>query len=261
MVDNQNAEGYPLQQHFIYSCSRLLAYGLPLLYFLITTSFYLKTYDSAQVKITFTQIGTAILLFIWLAKVLVQARFPFRKIDMVFVAPFLAYLCWGFISFMNSPFKEWPLEEALRRFFYIVLALITIAEFRSEERMNRLWRWLLFAGAVSMGYGVVQYIDSRFFVGTAGIDPFIWRQAFSHRVFSTFGNPNFYGNFLVILTPLIIASILRLKGSLIRPFVIAALTIALIFFVDVMTRGRISDPFKRKMEAISRGVRITRKFL
>ncbi|OVE77416.1 hypothetical protein BVX98_02625 [bacterium F11] len=234
MTSPNEPQAISLRHHIVYTCSRLLAYGLPFLYFVVTTSFYLKTYDSAQVKITFTQIGTSILLFIWLVKILVEGRFPFRKTDMVFVAPFLAFLCSGLVSFIHGPFKAWPLEEALRRFFYIILALITIAEFRSEERMTRLWRWLLAAAAVSTIYGLIQFIDTRYFKGVAGIDPFIWRQAFGVRVFSTFGNPNFYGNFLVIVTPLIISLILKDKGSMMRPFIVATVTLGLIFCVDTM---------------------------
>src|SRR6202030_164970 len=48
-----------------------------------------------------------------------------------------------------------------------------------------------------------------------GIDPFIWRQAFGSKIFSTFGNPNFFGNFLVILTPITLA--LLLKKNIDRP--------------------------------------------
>jgi len=229
------AQPITLRQHVSYICSRLISYSLPLIYFLVCISFYLKTYDSAQVKITFVQIGTAILLFIWLVRILVDGRMPFRKVDMIYVAPFIAYLLSGFISFFNSPFRMWPLEEALRRFFYMILAIITISELRSEERMRRLWRWLLAAAAVSIGYGLIQYFDGRLFQGTNGIDPFIWRQAFGSRVFSTFGNPNFYGNFLVIITPLLLASILRMKGSLSRPFLMLGITMGLIVFIDKMT--------------------------
>src|SRR5262249_14667319 len=48
-----------------------------------------------------------------------------------------------------------------------------------------------------------------------GIDPFVWRQAFGGKIFSTFGNPNFFGNFLVILTPITLA--LMLKRNADRP--------------------------------------------
>lgn len=235
MAEKSGPQILSVRQHVVYICSRLLAYGLPLLYFLVTTSFYLKTYDSAQVKITFVQIGVSLLLFIWFVKILVEGHFPFKRSDLVFVAPFFAWFLSGLISFAYAPYKLWPMEEALRRFFYIILALIVIAEFRSEERMARLWRWLFAAALVSVGYGVIQYIDKRFFLGQpAGVDPFIWRGAFGYRVFSTFGNPNFYGNFLVIITPLILATVIKQKGSLMRPFLLAVVTIGIVLLIDKM---------------------------
>ncbi len=241
MADKNQIQEISLSQHIVYCCSRFLAYGLPLIFFLVTTSFYLKTYDSAQVKITITQISGTILLLVWLIKILVEGRFPFTKSDLVYVAPFLAFLVSGLLAYANSPFKGWALEETIRRIFYMVFALIAIAEMRSEERMRRLWRWLIAAAWVAIGYGVIQFIDSRFFPvsqpGTFMLDPFIWRQAFQTRVFSTFGNPNFYGNFLVITTPLILSSILRGKGSLVRPFVALVITLGLLFLIDKMTLG------------------------
>ncbi len=228
-----------LKQHVVYICSRFLAYALPVLFFLVTSSFYLKTYDSAQVKITFTQIGTICLIFVWFVKILVEGRWPFKKEDWVYVTPFLAFMLSALVAYALTPFKGWSLEETLRRVFYMFLAIITIAEMRSSERMKRLWRWLMAAAWVAIGYGLIQYLDSRWFIIPAsGIDPFIWRQAFGHRVFSTFGNPNFYGNFLVIMTPLILASVLRHKGSLKRPFVMLIITVALFILIDKVNLGK-----------------------
>lgn len=238
MNDKQNQFSLGLSQHVVYICSRFLAYNLPLLFFLVAVSFYLKTYDSAQIKITFTQIGGVLLLFLWLTKILVEGRSPFSKRDLVYVAPFIAFLCSGLIAYAHTPFKGWALEETSRRVFYMTFALVAIAEMKSNERMTRLWRWLLAAAWFSIGYGFIQYLDSRFFRGSATpLDPFIWRQAFGPRVFSTFGNPNFYGNFLVIMTPLIFASVLRYKASLSRPFFIVLVTVSIVVLVDKMTLG------------------------
>lgn len=228
-------EPISLNQHLVYICSRLLAYGVPLFYFLVAISFYLKTYDSAQVKITFTQIGGTMLICTWLTKILLEGRWPFSKRDVVYVAPFLAFLASGLIAYAHSPFKGWAFEETFRRVIYAGIAMITLAEFRSDERMARLWRWLIWAAVISVGYGVIQYIDSRYFPSPGkGIDPFIWRQAFGPRIFSTFGNPNFYGNFLVIITPLIMATILKEKGPLSRMFTMIGITLLAIFLIDKM---------------------------
>ena len=46
--------------------SKFVLYGLPLFYFLVAVSFYLGTYDSAQIKITIVQIGGMALICSWL---------------------------------------------------------------------------------------------------------------------------------------------------------------------------------------------------
>ena len=49
------------------SFSKFILYGLPLFYLLVAVSFYLVTYDSAQIKITIVQIGGVLLVASWLA--------------------------------------------------------------------------------------------------------------------------------------------------------------------------------------------------
>lgn len=238
MAAQSPSEQITLGQHIVYFCSRFLSYALPLVFFLVTTSFYLKTYDSAQIKITFTQVGSIFILFVWITKILVEGRFPFGRKDLVYVAPFLAYLASGIVVWLHTPFKEWSLEETSRRVFYMILALVTIAEMNSSERMKRLWRWLMAAAWTAIGYGAIQYIDMRFSGNVpSGLDPFIWRGAFGPRIFSTFGNPNFYGNFLVIMTPLILASVLKGKGSIFRPVLLLVITLAMVVCIDKMTMG------------------------
>jgi len=238
MASQPQTENISISQHIVYICSRFIAYSLPLFFFLVVNSFYLKTYDSAQIKITFTQMGATVLAFAWLVRALVEGKLPFSRKDMVYVAPFLAFLASGVVVWLHTPFKDWSLEETLRRVFYVILALVTLAEIHSNERMKRLWRWLIAAAWAAIGYGLIQYIDGRFMRPPGpGIDPFIWRGAFGPRVFSTFGNPNFYGNFLVILTPIVLASVLREKGSIARPFIVLGLAIFLVVSIDKMTLG------------------------
>src|SRR3954471_23874088 len=100
MVTQNKSTPLSATEHLIYICSRFLAYGLPVLFFLVTSSFYLKTYDSAQIKITFTQIGSIVLAFVWLTKILLTGKFPFTKRDLVFVAPFLAFLASGLVAYI-----------------------------------------------------------------------------------------------------------------------------------------------------------------
>jgi tetratricopeptide (TPR) repeat protein/O-antigen ligase len=215
--------------------SRLVAFSLPLTYFLVSISFYLRTYDSAQIKITLTQAGCGMVILFWFLQLIFEKRWPFTKKDLPLVAPFLAVLASGIVSYLQSSFQAGSLEEFSRRVFYSFMALIIIAEFRGIDRQRRLLRWLIAGFAVTVFYGFVQYFDSRLFPPTltkVGLDPFIWRQAFGYRVFSTFGNPNFYGNFLVIITPILIALYYRNRGALFRPFLLVGLLVPVVILTD-----------------------------
>jgi O-antigen ligase len=103
--------------------------------------------------------------------------------------------------------------ELIRKLIYFGIALLVIKEFNTEEKFLRLIKWLLIACFLSTFYGLIQFLDTRFFPPgpTGGLDPFIWRGAFSIRIFSTFGNPNFYGDFLSVMNPIILAMFLKTR--------------------------------------------------
>ena len=191
--------------------SRFLSYALPFLYLLTSIAFYLHTYDSAQVKITIVQMGGIVLAGFWYVSLACDWEKQWDKYALV-ALPLLVCLASGILSFVHAAYQGPCLDEFLRRVFYIHFALIALRELNTVERVRRLLLYCVIAVAVASLYGLLQFLDSEFFpanVTTSGIDPFVWRQAFGPKVFSTFGNPNFFGNFLVILTPIILALLLK----------------------------------------------------
>src|SRR5438477_12326990 len=72
---------------------------LPVLYFLISSLFFLRTYDSAQVKITVMQMGGLGLLTLWLCRLAQAGSQAFNQDDFVCLSPFLAYLVVGILSY------------------------------------------------------------------------------------------------------------------------------------------------------------------
>lgn len=206
--------------------SRFLSYGLPFLYLLTSIGFYLHTYDSAQVKITIVQMMGTVVIGFWYLTLLSDRDTQWKSYAPIYV-PLLAALASGLLSFSHAAYRGPSLDECLRRVFYIHFALIALCEVKTLERLKRMTFYLLVATAIATIYGFIQYLDWRFFPAPAsGIDPFVWRQAFGPRIFSTFGNPNFYGNFLVILTPVTLGLILKRKAdSPISVLVFSLLTI------------------------------------
>jgi putative inorganic carbon (HCO3(-)) transporter len=207
---------------------------LPMLYFLISSLFFLRTYDSAQVKISMMQMGGLGLLTLWLCRLALAGRHAFNKEDLITLSPFLAYLIVGVLSFIHAPYRMASTDFFLRHMFYMVVALIAIYEFEAAA-VERLFKWLIWTAWLAVGYGMLQFVDTRVFppgIGK-GIDPFVWRGAFGPRVFSTYGNPNFYGDFLVIIFPIILTQFLKTR----RWSLVPLMAMLLINLVATGTKG------------------------
>ncbi|MFH1540459.1 MAG: tetratricopeptide repeat protein [Elusimicrobiota bacterium] len=206
-------------------CSKIMFFGTPIFCFLVTIAFYLKTYDSCQIKITICQIGGTILVAVFLIKLLEKLENPFPSGSFYLILPVTLILISSIFSASISPLKNWfgTLDEFARRIFYIALFFVIISEFRSEKSQKWLLNWFFVSAFVPVFYGVIQFFDRFYPPGpTVGLDPFVWRGAFGPRIFSTFGNPNFFGDFLLLAAPVILS------------FVFAKFSIFLIIFY-VMT--------------------------
>lgn len=193
---------------------KFVIYGLPIFYFLIAVSFYLGTYDSAQIKITIFQIGAISLIYSWLVYKLESDFFYSIRKNIIVLLPIILFLISGLISYFNSPFQLASLNEFLRRFIYCFLAIIIIDCFKDTKNLKRLINFLIFATYIVCIYAVIQFLDTRFFPEppAKGLDPFVWRWAFGNRIFSTFGNPNFFGDFLVVMSPIVLALFFKKKS-------------------------------------------------
>jgi putative inorganic carbon (HCO3(-)) transporter len=213
---------------------RAIITWLPLLYLFISSLFFLRTYDSAQVKISMMQMGGLGLLTLWLVRLTVAGRHALNKEDLVCLSPFLACLFWGVFSFLKAPYHMASTDFFLRHLFYMTVALITIYEF-DEAAVGRLFKILIWTAWIAIGYGALQFVDNSMFPPGPGkgIDPFVWRGAFSDRVFSTYGNPNFYGDFLVIMFPILVTQWFKTR----RWSLVALIGLLLLSLVKTGTKG------------------------
>ncbi|MCS7230816.1 MAG: O-antigen ligase family protein [Elusimicrobiota bacterium] len=203
-------ERFEFQSKLYLILDNFLKYTIPIFYFLVAVMFYLRTYDSCQIKITITQIGGTVIILLWFIKLLENLKeaksFYFNNWQIV--VPFVLFLLSGLQSHLfMSPLKKASGMELIRRVIYMFSVIIIMKEINSIEKFKRVIKWLLAALFISTFYGIIQFLDIKYFPPNpaVGLDPFIWRQAFGNRVFSTFGNPNFYGDFLVAIAPICLA--------------------------------------------------------
>ncbi|PIU19063.1 MAG: hypothetical protein COT16_00245 [Elusimicrobia bacterium CG08_land_8_20_14_0_20_44_26] len=188
-----------------YYLHRTLVFLTPIFCFMAAVFFYLKTYDSATIKITVVQVGGFFLIGIFFVRML-ERGLKFSKEEIIFLLPVAAYFLWGCFSYAKSPFKMWAsFEEFWRRCVYTGLIFIGFLEFRKVRDVKYFTFILLLTGFVVCAYGVMQKF---------GIDPFAWKGAFGGRQFSTFGNPNFFGAWLVGVSAFPLCYFLKTKNPL-----------------------------------------------
>lgn len=157
--------------------------------------FYLMTYDSCQVKLTMLQIGGTIAAAGWFWLALRKGQLKKR---LLWDLPVFLYLAWGIVSFIQSPYKSMSNVDELIRLFCYTGIYLTASDYLSQSKpLRKSLQLLVSAVTVAILYGILQYFGS---------DPFAWQGAFGTRMFSTFGNPNFYAAFLVLTAPLILAA-------------------------------------------------------
>jgi tetratricopeptide (TPR) repeat protein/O-antigen ligase len=214
---------------------KMIWWWLPLLYLLVSDTFYLRTYDSAQVKITLLQMGGITLIGMWASLLLLEGRRAFHRKDFVFLAPFLVYLLYVVVSFLHAPYKGPSVDDFVRYIIYMSVTLMVIREF-TPRAVDRITKILIITAYIAVLYGLVQFLDWRYFPHKEqgpGLDPFVWRGAFGPRVFSTYGNPNFFGNFLVIIFPISITQFLKRRSVFLLPLVV--LNLACLYWTE--TKG------------------------
>ncbi|MDD5132004.1 MAG: tetratricopeptide repeat protein [bacterium] len=173
----------------------------------IALSFLLVTYDSCQIKITILQIGGSIILATWLFRAMQDNKFTKQRL--LWDLPVLLYLLWGIIVFLKTPYKNSMsvVDELIRLVYYTGIYLAASDYFSQDRKMKVTANLLLVTVSCAILYGFMQCFK---------IDPFGWSGAFNVRVFSTFGNPNFYAAFLVLTGPLILSYLFTTQNKAAR---------------------------------------------
>jgi O-antigen ligase len=166
----------------------LLAVALPL-------AFYLRTYDSAMVKITLLQLGVLTAAAIWALGSLWEGRVELPGESLGLLTPGLLLLLWNAVGFAFASHPEASLCGFIHQEACLLILILTAVSF--SRRGLRLATMIILGGwLIAVLYGAAQHW---------GLDPFIWKGAYGEKVFSTFGNPNFFAAYLVLCAPLPLA--------------------------------------------------------
>ena len=162
------------------------------------------------------QVLTEIIFFFWLLK------FLFFKENLPSVKYFLPVLPFLFVIGLATLFSyapRWSFFGSFERkmglltwghFFLFFFVLVSYLK-ESPQNFQKVILAILVSGALASFYGFVQFF---------GFDPFQWDEPgfYGGRVFSSLGQPNFYGSWLLFLLPLTLYSFFSSQKFLIKFF-------------------------------------------
>lgn len=169
---------------------------------------YFNFYHSFSIfalgKMVLFRILTEILMVLFLIKILfysIKINFSFKKLlpfILFFLVTSLATLFSPYLyqSFWGSFFRHFGLFSILHYFAFFVILIFCL---KDQKQIKRIILAVLLSSFFACLYALAQIFD---------LDKIKWIESFSKtlRVFSTFGQPNFFGSFLVLVFPLTVFS-------------------------------------------------------
>jgi putative inorganic carbon (HCO3(-)) transporter len=150
----------------------------------------------------------------------------------------LIFLGWVLVTSLTSVSPATALFGKYRRFegffsfltYAITFFLVTQMVDR-PSRMRALARTLLISGCIVSGYGVLQYL---------GLDPISWGSKLPFEVnrgFSTYGNPDLFGGFLIFPLSISITMALSETNWKWRAFYWLTFLVTILAWITAFTRG------------------------
>lgn len=153
-----------------------------------------------------------------------------------FTLAFLSFFLFASISAVVAPVSTEAVMVLIRFAGYFLLVFVTGRSVKSKSELDKIIVLMVFAGVVSAVYGIYQYAqpgENTFYdysMKAAGGSNAV-------RVSSTFGNPNFYAEYLVLLIPIAVALFLTSRNPLRKTLAGAAVVLFTGNLILTYTRG------------------------
>lgn len=218
------------QQMIKFNLEKILTIELMILFFLLPLVFYPFLSDPfALPKVTVLRIMVLILLSTWLIKVVKEGKISWQKTSFNLPVLIFLFICGLSTLFSVSPrLSVWGMHgfyfEGLSSFicygviYFIVLNSVSLLD------KKKILKVILFTGIIVSLYALIQ---------ATGITFFVWRGNQPYpRPWSTFGNPNFLGPYLIMIIPIYLVFLMEnenMKNKLLYGFFTLLSVLALIF--------------------------------
>lgn len=192
-----------LKEKIVKICDQLIEYGLLAIVFFIPLifDFTISSYNLIDLyKIVFFRVMLSLILLAYITKVFLENKLSLRGDNKIFwLAAGL-----GLSFFISSLFSLEPNQSFWGSFFrqqgfynffhYLLFFVLLILNIREFKQVKRLIIAVIASASLVSLYGLAQYFS---------LDPFYWTESYltTGRIFSTLGQPNFFGHYLILVLP------------------------------------------------------------
>ncbi len=166
-----------------------------------------KWYNIYSVIMTFG----LLLVFIYKATINQSISLDIKKLDISFLIFISVILISGFMSIF---FKD-SLNDLIFYILILITMIILFNSINSSKDLSKLVHFIVIATSITAFYGLYQWKVVGIEINPSLTDITV-NQGMGGRVYSTMGNPNIYGELLVLTMPFFIAAILNSKKYYIK---------------------------------------------
>lgn len=157
-----------------------------------------------------------------------------ERTSVPFAWAFLAFLFFAATSAIIASSTTEAIAGIIRYAGYFLLVVAIGRSIKSKESLTWILVMMVSAGALTGLYGIYQYL---YLPHTATIGLYDLSQDVAARIDSTFDNPNFYAEYLVLLVPIGLALVLGSRGIFRRSAMAAATLLLFAGLILTYTRG------------------------
>ncbi len=211
---------------------KLMLFLVPLYFSFIYQDFLVFSLD----KTVIFRMLVEVLLILTIIKILIKKKANISINKRYLLLVFLFFLAFiiatifsidPYNSFWGSYWRQQGLFTYLHYLFFFLILAINI---NSREKIEKIINFVLLASLLVSLYGILQWL---------GIDNFPWQKPVpaGGRVFSTFGQPVFLGNYLVLVIFLTFYRVFISKEAIFRFFYLILLLTQLLCLLFTLTRG------------------------
>ncbi|MDP2709367.1 MAG: O-antigen ligase family protein [bacterium] len=191
------------KEKIIKICDLLIDYGVLAIVFSVPLiiDFSLNSYNTVDLyKAIFFRSVLSVIFLAYIAKIFISGKLSYRGSGLIFILAGWLLLSFFISSIFSldpnlSFWGDFMRQQGLYNFFnYLVFFILLVLNLKNFRQIKRIMAAVILSASLASVYGLIQYF---------GLDWIRWSESAlsTGRIFSSLGQPNFFGHFLIMVLP------------------------------------------------------------